>query len=355
MKKRIIILICFALSFITLNAQQDGQFALFPWSSLYYNPGTAGEQNNTLCFTGIFANHNTGFRDNASLDAQSQNGTGTESPDQNEFAGTQDFLMNAEFYSRKIRGAFGLSLLSDQIDAQNNVIVRLGYTYRMKIAAGSLGIGFQASLFNQTYKPKEYRPGQEGDGTVDGLRADAGVSTMNLDFNLGVHYKAETWDAGVSVVNLLGKKTPIVLSGGEKLHLPRELYIHGGYIWTIPANPNWTLEPKALIKTDFASFQIDAMILTRYNGIIWGGLSYRIDDAVSILLGARPFFNSSNNYIKGLDVGFAYGIDTKKFAYKSNGGSIGHFEVILRYCFDIYKTETFFGYGSSRGIYKNQY
>ena len=347
MTKKIIILICIALTSVTLKAQQDGQFTLFPWASLYYNPGAAGEQNNTLCFTGIFANQNIAFKDDMPTDTE----IGDVQNADPSVVDMKDFLVNIEFYSRKIRGAIGISLLSDKIGYYNQIGVRLGYTYRMKLGDGSFGAGFQANIFNQTLrKDIVWRPGEEGDPIVEALKQ--GPSYLNLDFSLGVHYKAETWDVGASVVNILGNEVTVIKSNA--INVARHLYVHGGYIWILPWNPSWTIEPKALVKTDFSAFQMDILLLTRYNGVIWGGLSYKIDDAVSVLFGARPFFNSSNNYLKGLDIGVAYGIDTKKIGYKT-GGSFGHVEVMIRYCFDIYKTETFFGYGSSRSIYKNQY
>ena len=343
--KRIVFLVFFVLVSMALKAQLDAQFTLFPWASSYYNPGAVGMQNNTLCFTGIFANQNTAFRT-----TPDENGN---TPPSEVFEGIRDYLVNAEFYSRKIRGAIGLSFLNDEIQAEHNIAVRLGYTYRMKLGGGDFGVGFQANLFNQTNKSWVWIPGEEGDPDVDKLR-NKSMSKMFLDFNLGLHYRAETWEVGASVVNLLGTDVSITLSGEENSKLARQLYIHGGYIWTLP-NPSWTLEPKALIKTDFSTVQLDLLVLARYNGILWTGASYRIDDAVSVMFGARPFYNSSNNYVKGLDIGIAYGFDTKRFAYKSGGGSFGQIEVMLRYCFDLYKTETFTGYGSTRAIYKNQY
>ena len=355
MRKKIIILACFTMTSVTLFAQLDAQYTLFPWASLYYNPGTAGDQNNMLCFTGIFTNKYTEMKENQYFDNQPQPTQGTaNTQDPDRFIGVRDILVNAEFYSRKIRGAVGLSFLSDHIDVWNIIAIRLGYTYRMKIAGGGLGIGFQANLCNQVEDEAEWRYRDPGDPDIPGTQGNAAPSYMNLNFSFGLHYRATTWDVGISAVNLLGNSA-VTLSGDIKLiESVRQFYAHGGYIWTLPWDPNWTIEPKVLVKTNLVEYQIDAMILARYNGIIWGGLSYRIDDAVSVLFGARPFYNSTNNYLKGLDVGVAYSFTTTKFGY-TRRGSFGDIEVILRYCFDIYKTETFFGYGSSRGIYKNQY
>lgn len=344
MKKSIIILLCIIVGSLKLSAQQDAQFTLFPWASLYYNPGTAGEQNNTLCFTGIYNQKYMGLKQ-AYPDPTNPANINTDN------ISPQDFLVNVEFFSRKIRGAIGVSFISDKITFFHNIGVRLGYTFRFNLGGGKMGIGFQAGLFNQSLTPDDFRALQEGDPLLQLLKDSE--SYMDLDFNFGLHYKAERWDIGISAVNLLGKKS-ISLSGGEELNLARQLYIHGGYNWTLPWNPSWVLEPKALIKTDFASFQVDIMALARYNGILWGGLSYRINDAVSLLFGARPFWNSSNNYLKGLDVGISYGFTTTKFAYTKQG-SAGDFELMIRYCFDIFRQEVFSGYGSSRNIYKNQY
>ena len=64
--------------------------------------------------------------------------------------------------------------------------------------------------------------------------------------------------------------------------------------------------------------------------------------------------NISNNYLKGIDLGLAYGFTTSKLGWKKNRG-YGDLEIMVRYCFDIYKEEIFSGYGSSRNIYKNEY
>jgi hypothetical protein len=111
------------------------------------------------------------------------------------------------------------------------------------------------------------------------------------------------------------------------------------------------------MKTDLTKTmpQIDLMILGRYNETLWMGLSYRIIDAVSVLFGAKPFASSSNNYLKGLDVGISYSFTTNKLGLYKSGKSSGDVEVMLRYSFDIFKQEVFSGYGSSRNIYKNQY
>ncbi|MCQ2271213.1 MAG: PorP/SprF family type IX secretion system membrane protein [Bacteroidales bacterium] len=322
-------------------AQDDAQFTLFPWATMYYNPGAMGEQSNTLCFTGFYRQAYVGWQDVYT----DENGQVTK-----EKTAPREFMFNIESYLRKCKGSFGLSILSDRVGFYNNVGIRFGYAYKLKIPTGHLGIGLQVSFFNQAIDGSKLHALQENDAVLTKLQGEESV--MDFDINFGLFYKADRWNVGLSGTQLITKAR---LSGDASvINRSRQLYLHGGYIWILPWNPSWTLEPSALIKTDLKSVQFDLMLLTRYNGVFWGGLSYRIDDAVSLLFGARPFYNHSNNYLKGIDLGLAYGITTSKMGYKKDRG-YGDIEIMIRYCFDIYKEEVFSGYGSTRNIYKNQY
>ena len=323
-------------------AQQDAQFTLFQWATPYYNAGAIGEQSNTLCFTGIFRQQYTGWNDYI-VDANGNQTKYNTSP--------QQIYFSLESYLRKLHGSLGISVIKDKIGYFNNVGVKLGYSFKLRIPTGSLGIGLQAQLLSQKLDPSHFSPTQEGDELINNMTS-SGESWLDLDFNFGLFYKADRWNAGVGVTQIAEK---IRLSGDRQtLKMSRNLYIHGGYTWVLPWDPSWEILPQALIKTDFSAAQFDLMLLARYNGILWFGASYRIQDAVSVLFGARPFFNSSNNYLKGLEMGLGYSFTTSKLGFKTDR-SYGDIEIMLRYCFDIYKEEVFSGYGSTRSIYKNQY
>ena len=340
MKKRYIfsaILFAFAMN---VFAQQDAQFTLFQWATPYYNAGAIGEQSNTLCFTGIFRQQYTGWKDTYVKEDGSVSKVNT-SP--------QQLYFSAETYHRKLHGAIGVTFLKDKIGYFDNINVKIGYSFRLKIPTGYLGIGLQMQFLSQKLDYSKFTPTQSNDPL---LTSNGTQQWFDMDFNLGLYYRADRWNAGLGVTQVAEK---LRLSGDKSSYqMSRNLYIHGGYTWILPWNPSWELLPQALIKTDLATAQFDIMILTRYNGVFWGGLSYRIQDAVSVLFGARPFYNSSNIYLKGLEIGAAYSFTTSKLGFKPNR-SYGDIEVMLRYCFDIYKEEVFSGYGSSRSIYKNKF
>lgn len=328
---------------VAVFAQDDAQFTMFPWVTSYYNAGGIGEQSNTLCFTALYNNKYSGWNDVYTVN-------GVDSMDK---TAPQDFLFNIESYLKKLHGSLGVSLIRDRVGYYKNVGVKVGYAYKLRIGGGHMGIGAQISFFNQAIDASGFRPVQTGDQVLDQLSE----STLDLDANLGVYYTCDQWNAGIGVTQLLSaflNDGQLRISGDRGADRTPQLYFHGGYTWIVPSNPNWEVIPQTMIKTDLKQVQWDIMVLARYNGVMWGGLGYRLNDAVNLMFGTRPFFNSSNVYLKGLEAGLSYGITANKFSYRRNR-SFGDVEVMVRYCFDIFKPEVFSGYGSTRSIYKNQY
>lgn len=323
-------------------AQDDAQFTFFPWVTSYYNAGGIGEQHNTLCFTADYNNKYLGWGDASAINNDSLFRSAP-----------QDFLFSIESYLKKLHGSLGVTLIHDRLGIYSNTGFKLGYAYKLRLGGGHLGIGAQVSLYNQAIKPDHLHPLQEGDPILQNLSE----STLDLDFSFGVMYKTEQWYVGLGwtqIAALFDKQQVLRVSGELGPQRSTQLYLHGGYTWVVPANPNWELIPQALIKTDLKTYQWEILALARYNGIYWGGIGYRFQDAVSLAFGARPFYNSSNIYLKGLDLGVSYGITANDLAFKKHR-SFGDVEVVVRYCFDVYKPEIFSGYGNSRYIYKNRY
>jgi hypothetical protein len=73
---------------------------------------------------------------------------------------------------------------------------------------------------------------------------------------------------------------------------------------------------------DGGAFQFNISGLVMYNNKFYGGLGYRLQDAVSVLVGVN---------IKGLRIGIAYDICTSSLT-KYNSGSL---EALVSYCFKI--------------------
>jgi type IX secretion system PorP/SprF family membrane protein len=266
--------------------------------------------------------------------------------------GQQQVFLHIDSYIKKIKGAPGIMFIKDQAGKLDYTGFGLGYASKFRVRSGKLSIGAHFRFLNG-------KPNSSPWNTIekpDPLEAEFGqdASFLDFDMNFGLHYKAPTWHVGVSGTQLIGTTR---ISGAEitSLRPTRQFYLSGGYIWNLKTAVPWSIEPSVLFLThSFATWTVYAMALARYNGILYFGLTYQLNNGVGVALGAVPFYNSTNEYLKGLEIGAAYNFDTKKTGYRP-GGSFGDFEILVRYGFNFYKDKPLTGYGSTRHLYKNQY
>jgi type IX secretion system PorP/SprF family membrane protein len=104
------------------------------------------------------------------------------------------------------------------------------------------------------------------------------------DFNIGVYlYHNDFW-VGFSTAQLVNTKLKLYEAGTGINKLKTHVFLTGGYIWEI--NPDWKLEPSAMLKgTAPKAIQFDINTRVIWQDMVWGGLSYRTGDAISVLIG----------------------------------------------------------------------
>ncbi len=141
------------------------------------------------------------------------------------------------------------------------------------------------------------------------------------DAAVGFYLYAKDFYAGFSANQLLNNKLRIydVKSGLNKLK--SHFYLTGGYKYEI--DRDFTVEPSVIIKvTSPKAFQFDLTARVIYREMFWGGLSFRMKDAVSILLGY--------NYDDRFSFGYAYDMGVNGLR-KFNSGS---HELMIGYRFN---------------------
>ena len=107
----------------------------------------------------------------------------------------------------------------------------------------------------------------------------------------------------------------------------RAVYAMGGYEYTPAMAPSIRIKPSALLKTaNFSFFQADLTCLVDYRNAFWGGLGYRVQDAIYVLGGVNW---------KKLRVGVSYDFTTSRLGAFKPGRSMGSLELYLRFCFKI--------------------
>lgn len=86
------------------------------------------------------------------------------------------------------------------------------------------------------------------------------------------------------------------------------------------------LTPSILTKSDASSTQLDINLLARWNKMVFIGASYRLTDAIPVMVGMEW---------KGFKLGYAY--DVTLSALKAH--SAGSHELMLGYCHKFVKPE----------------
>ena len=96
--------------------------------------------------------------------------------------------------------------------------------------------------------------------------------------------------------------------------------------------------------------QFDLTLVASYTDLVWFGASYRMIDAVAILVGAKPFINFQGA-IKGLEIIGTYDITTSKMLNRGasfKGRSLGGYEFCIKYCFNIVTIPPIYGYKNTK-------
>ncbi|GHT19819.1 membrane protein [Bacteroidia bacterium] len=208
----------------------------------------------------------------------------------------------------------GLSMYSDQIGlfATTTMSGQIAASFAMK--QGRLSIGVRGGKIDESFDGTKVEIPSDDDGTLDPDDAAiprTKISGSAIDVGAGIFYVHEKGYAGLSVNHLLAPE----LNLGDKIQkIPRAYYLTAGY--NIPLDNRFELKPSALLKYfDESSLvmenaQLDVSMRLVYNKAVWGGLSWRQDDAVVVMLGCK---------IGMFEVGYAYDYPISDIATVSSG------------------------------------
>ena len=300
-------------------AQQEAQFTQYMFNRLSYNPGYAGSSG-SICATLMYRNQWLGF----GIDPPTPTSEAGKTP--------QSLLFSFDMPVKFLHGGIGLVFSSDKIGYHSSVSGHIDYAFRIYWGPGNLAAAIEGSFYNSTLQFSQLFGSSDFTGNYNGPTSSAGdplissssdASDMLIDLSTGLYYQVPgTYYFGFSIKNLLGASSEVIHFKNSRV-----FYLVGGYEYAIPANPSFKLKPSGLLKTaDFYKFQIDLSCLLDYQNLLWGGVNYRFQDAVSVLAGV--------NYNK-LRIGLSYDLTTSKIGSMKNGRSFGTIEVYLRYCFKV--------------------
>jgi len=137
-----------------------------------------------------------------------------------------------------------------------------------------------------------------------------------FDWHLGAFYADAKMYVGASAQHIT--KAARRVDENISYDTKTTTYFTAGYNFSL-ANPLYVLKPSVFVKTDFASYQIDADMLVEYGNRYWGGAGYRLDDALTFIVGMR--------LANGLRISYSYDWTISKLAAVSDGSH----EIMLSY------------------------
>tara|TARA_B100001146_G_scaffold225213_1_gene247951 strand:+ start:28803 stop:29720 length:918 start_codon:yes stop_codon:yes gene_type:complete len=273
---------------VTSFAQQDPQYTQYMYNMAQVNPAYAGT-NERLSVTAMYRRQWSGF-DNAPETLT----LGIHSP-----------------ISEKI--GIGLSVIEDQLGPVQETnahvdfsyVINLGYDYNI-----AFGLKAGAAFHNVGLADLE---------TID---ANDPFFSENIDnlyprAGLGVYLYSDFYYLGLSVPNILSSvhlDENGIQYGSETNHF----FLMGGYVWD--ATQDWKIKPSFLVKSAFgAPLSFDLNVNTLYNEKFELGVSYRLNDSFSGLVG---FYVAPN-----VRIGYAY----DHVISDLNGVSSSSHEIVLQF------------------------
>ncbi|MFN2431100.1 MAG: type IX secretion system membrane protein PorP/SprF, partial [Cryomorphaceae bacterium] len=108
------------------------------------------------------------------------------------------------------------------------------------------------------------------------------ASQVAFDVGSGLYLSSNQYFLGISTTHI--NQATIEYDETARGYLTRHYYLMGGYNIKM-ADPLFELRPSFLFKTDVAAWQLDLNANIVYDDRFWGGISYRIRDAVALLMG----------------------------------------------------------------------
>jgi len=236
---------------------------------------------------------------------------------------TTVFSINAPLKIGKTYNGVGFTFLNDKVGQFINQSAHLQYAYKKQIKSGTFSVGADIGFvnvgFNGADSVHKVLIGSYYDFENDQVIPKTNVQGIGFDMNVGAYYSTTTYYAGLSYSHL---NSPTVLWGEtSKFKETGTLYLTGGYNWVLP-DSKYVVKPSTLLKTDFTSLQLDVSTRLEYDNKYWGGMSYRIQDAVVFLAGI--------NAAGGLSVGVSWDLPTSQILTVSQAS----LELLVSYNFE---------------------
>ncbi|AGA79880.1 PorP/SprF family type IX secretion system membrane protein [Echinicola vietnamensis] len=247
--KRIFKITAFSLAFLVtsmVSAQQLPQFSQYMFNGLHINPGYAGYKGESYV--------------QSTYRSQWVNFPGA----------PKTFTVTGDFSANEGKMGFGFSVMSDRLGPVTTNGILLTYAYRIQTGMRShLGLGVSAGVSEYAIDGSMLDPNDHPDAQLPEGR----VNLFTPNMNTGIFFNTPRFYAGLSMYNLIGKKS-LEREDVALAYHDFHYYLTAGAM--IPLSEKVQIKPSFLIKEVKGaptSYDLNAMFL--FYERIWLGGSYR--------------------------------------------------------------------------------
>jgi type IX secretion system PorP/SprF family membrane protein len=296
--KKLLLLVCTFLGFGVFNANaQDVQFSHYMFNNLFNNPAYSGVEG----YTKLTAMHRTQWAGY--------------SPSNGPRGGINSQLVSLTSPIMRYSSGFGFYVLNDDIANQNFTQVQASLAYHLGIKDSKLSIGVRGGVITQNINRDGYIFIDPDDPNINNVQA----TQVRPDFSLGLNFQHKDFYVGAAFNHLIEAEFGFGADAVRNPY-PKDFLITGGY--TFPINYDVKLTPSLLVRTtEFSSYTFDVSAVATYKDKIWGGLSFRQQEAAIVMLG-YSFFKENT-----FKVGYAFDYTVVERSAKS---TTSH-EIMLSY------------------------
>jgi len=185
-------------------------------------------------------------------------------------------VLNAHSYFNSIQSGLGMSLLYDKIGiGRQTVNAMFSYAYHIDMSENTLfSMGLSGGLNNSNWNPRKNHLSQENDPQLEHITNI--FSRTSADFNAGVELNIHGITWGASITHLLNTK-PYTGKPG------RECYVYTRYRKII--DHSFDILPGIIYRYGNKNHFLDFNVTCFYQKKYWAGLSFRPNNAFSMMLG----------------------------------------------------------------------
>lgn len=284
--KRVISIIGLVFLILPVLGQYDPQFSLNNQNHAAINPGAAGSEDGVSA-SALIREQWLGFEGRPS---------------------TRVFNVNSIVPVDFLPFGAGLTIMQDNLGFNKNILLDLAIAPHFAVGNGDLGIGLGLGFNNQTLSNTDWVVADPSINPSSDPLIPNDESAMAFDLSFGAFYQTSNFWASISARHL---NDPLVeMNQTAKYNLYKTYYFSTGYHIALP-NPLFELTPSIFVKSDGVVSQMDLSAVVEYDKRIWGGVTYRLEDAYVAMIGMK--------LINGFSFGMAWDFPTHEIGTYASG------------------------------------